>query len=63
MTLPPVPPPACAAVAAALLAQRAAIVNFDAWAGANGIQGWREGDPVCSWGGIACDAAGNVLQM
>lgn len=39
---------------AALLAQRRAISNWDAFAAANTINGWDAATPVCSWTGIVC---------
>ncbi|PRW32608.1 rRNA methyltransferase mitochondrial [Chlorella sorokiniana] len=41
---------------AALLAQRRAISNWDAFAAANSITGWDATTPVCDWTGIACKA-------
>ena len=39
---------------AALLAQRQAISNWDAFAAANNIAGWDAATPVCNWTGIVC---------
>lgn len=52
----------------ALLAQRRAILNWDEFSAANGIQGWNLSDPgsnVCTWGGIECSggAQGNVTSL
>ncbi|KAI7838908.1 hypothetical protein COHA_007314 [Chlorella ohadii] len=41
---------------AALLAQRQAINNWDAFAASNSVIGWDTATPVCSWTGIVCKA-------
>lgn len=61
------PPPALAPAAAALLAQRAAIANWGAFAAANAISGWtaESAASLCTggWTGVACNAAGRVATL
>jgi hypothetical protein len=46
-----------------LLAQRAAITNWDAFAAGNGITGWQAGTSYCGWTGIVCGSSGDVTEL
>ena len=67
---PPPPLPTCAArirpdplTVTSLLAQRAAITNWDQYAAANNVSGWSAGSSPCEgWGGVAC-LAGAVVAV
>lgn len=49
---------------AALLAQKAAIVNWQEYSSANNITGWDESEAVCTWIGITCnDANTSVISL
>ena len=52
-----VPPLAPHTAVDALLAQRAAITNWDAFAAANNVSGWQRDVPLCTWTGVTCDAS------
>lgn len=48
----------------ALLAQRDAITNWEAFAAANNMEGWKETTPdVCSWTGVNCTANGTLYRL
>lgn len=57
-------PSTAAAVRQALLAQRDAITNWEAFSQANSIVGWSESEPnVCKWSGVNCTADGTVYRL
>lgn len=70
LPLPPAmhAPPSCeplsanAPAVAALLAQRRAITNWDAFAAANSITGWDAATPVCDWTGTVCKPASTTAN-
>ena len=46
-----------------LLIFRSSIENWDAYAQANNIQGWRVEVPVCTWTGISCTDTGDIASL
>lgn len=60
----PRPNPPQPAAVAGLLAQKAAITNWDEFAAANNVTGWDEADAdaVCDWTGVGC-SAGDVTEL
>ncbi|KAL4458293.1 hypothetical protein ABPG75_013158 [Micractinium tetrahymenae] len=47
----------------ALVAQKAAVSNWQEFASSNNISGWDAGTPVCKWKGIGCSAKGAILTV
>lgn len=53
-----------AGIRQALLAQRDAITNWQAFSDANAVVGWDEAVPnVCSWSGVNCTTDGTVYRL
>lgn len=52
-----------AADQAALLALQAAVVNWDAYAAAAGLDGWDSSHSFCQWTGVSCTDQGLVQSM
>lgn len=53
-----------ASIRKALLAQRDAITNWEAFAAANDMEGWNEStQDVCSWTGVNCTTNGTVYRL
>jgi hypothetical protein len=48
-----------------LLAQKYAIVNWDAYVAANNISGWVDDNsvPVCLWSGVTCNPDGRIQTL
>lgn len=61
-THPAAPLPASAAVQA-LLAQKAAIRNWQEFARGKNLTGWDAATPVCTWSGVSCSGKGAILTV
>lgn len=46
-----------------LLAQKAAITNWNEMAASNNIAGWDVNTPTCIWSGVTCGAGGEVVML
>lgn len=53
----------CFVNTAALLAQKAAIVNWPEFSSANNVTGWDALADVCQWTGVTCNDTGSVIML
>lgn len=47
----------------ALLAQKAAIRNWQEFASGKNLTGWDTATPVCKWGGVSCSKQGAISTV
>ncbi len=46
-----------------LLMLKGAVDNWQELQRSRNLTGWDSRVPVCTWGGLACDAEGNVITL